>query len=174
MSITYTPHPRLDRRVIAEIREPKVTGTAVVLVNEDNIWITVPKAEDERGRTVYRDAGPGEIQSGMAVTPDPIRINGVAYVGDTRMSHDARRGWYEDSLYGFHREGDVLGGMTPAARRVMLPILQRLAGELATPERIRAARIESATYALERAREAFNKAQAELDEAQAHLVEVSR
>lgn len=174
MGITYTPHPRLDRRIVAQIREPKVTGTVVVLVNEDNIWLTVPKAEDERGRTVYRDAGPGELQAGMAVVPDPIRINGVAYVGDTRMSHDARRGWYEDSLYGFHREGTFDDGMTAAARRAMLPILQRLATELATPERIKAARIESATYALERAREAFDTARTELEQAETHLAEVSR
>ena len=110
----------------------------------------------------------------VAVVGRTNSINGVAYVGDTRMSHDARRGWYEDSLYGFHRGETFDDGMTAAARRVMLPILQRLATELATPERIKAARIESATHALERAREALNVATVEFEQARAHLAEVSR
>jgi hypothetical protein len=110
-------------------------------------------ATDENGNTEYRAADPDrfEVQSGMSVSIDPLRVNNVPYAG-TR---------YYSVPDGKWRHGGYTYNVTAAGDKVIDEIGRLIAAELGTPENIKSAELRSLWRDVERTRDALDKATAD-------------
>lgn len=158
----------------------KVSGTieASVSVDDDGqpaVYLSLSPSEvDESGAVVYRDADPDadEVQRMSAVAVHPVRVNGLPYGGYRHLyrSQDGRR-WITSG--GSNLERMDGGSVTETARSVLWRLEDRLADELATPERIHAARVRAAEYALGTAQRKADEAATELAVARARLANLT-
>jgi hypothetical protein len=159
---------------------PKITGAARVTSYIDKGQHVVlidlsPTLDDGNGSTVYRTADPDadEIQTGMAVIRNPVRVNGIAYSGTIYVEHAEHAGrWRPDTSYLSRIGGPFYTGVTDAARRALRTAAVDIAAQFATTEREAADRESAARSVVDRARKALDEAQAAYEAATEALVEI--